>query len=140
MHLFRKLIENNMNWEVCAEFVLHLYSWCFQKLLLLVGIWLWWFQYNSKQQYNPKPKMSTIASSSTWKALAQHQKAMQNVHMRDLFAQDPKRFDNFSLKFNDILFDFSKNIITQETLGLLLNLANEVNLKGWIERMFTGEK
>ncbi len=60
--------------------------------------------------------------------------------MRDLFADDPKRFDKFSLRFGDIILDYSKNRITTETVPLLLDLAREVQLKQWIEKMFTGEK
>jgi len=60
--------------------------------------------------------------------------------MRDLFHQDPKRFEKLSFHFQDILVDLSKNIITEETLKLLLDLANERNLKQWIDKMFNGEK
>ncbi len=59
--------------------------------------------------------------------------------MRDLFAQDPTRFESYSLKLNDILFDYSKNRITQETLGLLLQLAEEADVSGWRDKMFAGE-
>jgi glucose-6-phosphate isomerase len=60
--------------------------------------------------------------------------------MRDLFAQDPDRFSRFSLWFNDILVDFSKNRITEETVELLVGLAREVNLEDAIEQMFAGDK
>lgn len=59
--------------------------------------------------------------------------------MRDLFANDPQRFNRFSLKFNDILFDYSKNRITEETLSLLIELAEKSHLSEWIERMFRGD-
>jgi glucose-6-phosphate isomerase len=59
--------------------------------------------------------------------------------MRDLFAQDPERFIKFSIRFRDILVDFSKNRITEETLNLLLSLAEEIDLRDAIERMFTGD-
>jgi len=59
--------------------------------------------------------------------------------MRDLFAQDPERFGRFSIRFHDILVDFSKNRITEETLNLLLGLAEEIDLRDAIESMFTGE-
>lgn len=75
-----------------------------------------------------------------WRALQTHRQTMKDVHMRDLFAQDSNRFDRFSLTFNDILFDYSKNRITAETMSLLLDLANQANLKAHIEAMFTGEK
>ncbi len=84
--------------------------------------------------------MSTLSSSPTWLALTQHFQEIQNIHMRDLFAQDPQRFAHYSLRFGDILFDYSKNRITEQTLLLLLNLARESNLSQQMERMFNGEK
>ena len=60
--------------------------------------------------------------------------------MRDMFVADPARFDKFSLKFNDILLDFSKNRITETTLKLLLQLARECGVEEWRDKMFSGEK
>jgi glucose-6-phosphate isomerase len=60
--------------------------------------------------------------------------------MKELFAQDPNRFHAFHLEFNDILVDYSKNRITSETISLLLELANEANVKAAAEAMFNGEK
>lgn len=60
--------------------------------------------------------------------------------MRDLFAQDAKRFDKFSLKFADILFDYSKHRITDETLPMLFQLAREAKIEDWRDKMFAGEK
>lgn len=60
--------------------------------------------------------------------------------MRDLFAQDAKRFDKFSLKFADILFDYSKHRITGETLPMLFQLAREAKIEEWRDKMFAGEK
>jgi glucose-6-phosphate isomerase len=65
---------------------------------------------------------------------------MKQIHLRDLFEEDPHRFEKFSLKSNGILLDYSKNRITEETWSLLLDLATQVNLKGWVEKMFAGEK
>ena len=79
-------------------------------------------------------------ATRSWKKLEDHFKETKSVHMRDLFAQDPDRFSKFSLRFNDILVDYSKNRITQETLQLLLDLADEINLREAIERMFSGDK
>jgi len=79
-------------------------------------------------------------NSKAWQALKEHRQEIDSVHMRDLFQKNPKRFETFSLRFNDILFDYSKNRITEETLKLLIDLANEADLKGMTERMFTGEK
>ncbi len=84
--------------------------------------------------------MSALTESPAWIALQQHYQEMQNVHMRDLFAQNPQRFAQFSLRFGDILFDFSKNRINEMTLALLLDLARQANLDQQIEAMFTGQK
>jgi glucose-6-phosphate isomerase len=84
--------------------------------------------------------MPSISSSRAWSVLAEHCRAIQDVHMRDLFAQDPRRFQRFSLRFDDMLFDYSKNRITEETLRLLVSLAREANVETWRERMFSGDK
>jgi glucose-6-phosphate isomerase len=84
--------------------------------------------------------MTALTQSPAWIALAHHQKQMAHQHLRDLFAATPERFSEFSLMFEDILLDYSKNLITHETLDLLLALAKDVELPLWIERMFTGEK
>ncbi len=65
---------------------------------------------------------------------------MAQVHLRDLFAADPRRFQSFSLRQDDLLLDVSKNRITAETVGLLLDLARQADLEGWRTRMFAGEK
>ena len=78
--------------------------------------------------------------TEAWKKLKEHFREMKSVHMKDLFEEDKDRFSKFSLTFEDILVDFSKNIITEETLKLLLKLANEVELKDAINKMFSGEK
>ena len=84
--------------------------------------------------------MSTLINTPVWTQLEQHYQAIRSVNMRDLFAQDPDRFTRFSLRLDDILFDFSKNRITADTLKLLLDLANQANLREKIEAMFTGKK
>lgn len=87
--------------------------------------------------------MRSINPSQTaaWRALEQHFAQMKNVHMRDLFAQDKDRFTHFSATFDgQILVDFSKNRITQETLKHLLALAKETELESAINSMFQGEK
>ena len=84
--------------------------------------------------------MSTLTSSAAWKALETHQGEMADVHMRDLFTQDPQRFRKFSLQFQDLLLDYSKNRITEKTMQLLRDLARQADLKGWTEKMFNGEK
>ncbi|BBG61004.1 glucose-6-phosphate isomerase [Providencia rustigianii] len=87
--------------------------------------------------------MKSINPSQTaaWRALEQHFAQMKDVHMRDLFAQDTQRFTKFSATFDDqILVDFSKNRITQETLDKLLALAKETELEDAIKSLFSGEK
>lgn len=84
--------------------------------------------------------MSALTSSSAWKALEAHYQSIQSLQMRDLFAQDPQRFETFSVRFQDILLDYSKNRITSETMALLFALAEQANLKAAIAAMFSGEK
>src|SRR5258706_4334764 len=84
--------------------------------------------------------MSTLTSSAAWSALQQHYEEIRNVHMRDLFAQDPQRFEHFSLRFGNVLFDYSKNRITEKTMTMLLGLAKQARLDQRIEAMFTGAK
>ena len=75
-----------------------------------------------------------------WQALRQHAGQMQSVTMRDLFDSDPARFDRFSLTLDDMLLDYSKNRITDETLAHLQALAGQCELPDWIERLFSGER
>ncbi|RMH62447.1 MAG: glucose-6-phosphate isomerase [Zetaproteobacteria bacterium] len=84
--------------------------------------------------------MSELICSEAWQKLERHAARMRQVHMRDLFAEDEQRFARFSLRLDDILLDYSKNIITEETIRLLVRLAEQQDLRGWIERMFNGEK
>lgn len=84
--------------------------------------------------------MATLHKLPVWQKLSQHQQAISSLHMRDMFAQDAKRFEKFSLKFADILFDYSKHRITEETLALLFQLAREAKIEDWRGKMFTGEK
>ena len=81
-----------------------------------------------------------ITQTDEWKALENHYSAMSKIHLRDLFASDSNRFGKYSIRLKDLLFDYSKNIITDETLDLLLKLASRANLKENIEAMFSGEK
>ena len=77
---------------------------------------------------------------NAWAELKTHYDAIGSVHMRKLFAEDPQRFDRFTLEACGLLLDYSKNRITEQTLDLLLNLAREADLEGWVQRMFSGEK
>ncbi len=85
-------------------------------------------------------KPAPLTTTPAWKALAKHRKKMNRVTMTDLFAKDAKRFATFSLTLDDMLVDFSKNRITNETLRLLFNLAREAKVEDWREKMFSGEK
>src|SRR5271166_592753 len=84
--------------------------------------------------------VTALSSSTAWRALADRHARIAHVQMRGLFAQDPQRFQRFSLRFQDILLDYSKNRITEETMRLLRALAVEADVRGWAERMFRGEK
>ena len=84
--------------------------------------------------------MSRLTISQAWKSLAEHKDVMAPQHMRDLFAADPSRFDSLSLQWGDMLLDYSKNIVTTETMRLLRNLAAQADLPAWIQRMFKGDK
>ncbi|QCQ21694.1 glucose-6-phosphate isomerase [Desulfoglaeba alkanexedens] len=84
--------------------------------------------------------MSQLTQSPRWKALREHRREMAGVRMRDLFAADPQRFQRFSLRLGDLLVDFSKNLITEKTLGLLLELAHQQRLSEQIQAMFRGDR
>lgn len=83
---------------------------------------------------------SNLTQSPAWQKLAAHQKQLETTTMRELFAKDPDRFNKFSIEFGGILYDFSKNRITEETLDLLVSLAEQAKVKEMAEAMFTGEK
>ncbi|RMG30473.1 MAG: glucose-6-phosphate isomerase, partial [Gammaproteobacteria bacterium] len=84
--------------------------------------------------------MSELTRTPAWQALIDHWHEVRDLHMRDLFREDPQRAERFSLRHEDLLLDYSKNRITAETLGLLLDLAREADVEGWRERMFRGER
>ena len=77
--------------------------------------------------------------TKAWKALEAHFETIKDTHLKDLFQQNAGRFEDFSIHFEDILVDYSKNRITKETLDLLVQLAEETGLKTAIESQFTGE-
>ena len=78
--------------------------------------------------------------TTAWKKLKDHHRAMKKRHMADLFRLDKERFSAYSLRFEDILVDYSKNIITKETMRLLFGLARECRVKDAVESMFSGER
>ena len=78
-------------------------------------------------------------TTKAWKNLSQHYSDTKNIHLRDLFASDAHRAQEFSLQWKDFLLDFSKNRITTETMDLLVQLADEVKLKDAIDNYFQGD-
>ena len=84
--------------------------------------------------------MTNLTRYPVWDKLCQHQKTIAKTHMRDLFANDSARFDKYSLKFEDLLLDYSKHRMTDETLPLLMQMAREAKTENWRDRMFAGEK
>jgi len=84
--------------------------------------------------------MSPLTDSAAWKALVAHYEATKDVHMKDMFAADPDRFSKLSLQFEEILFDFSKNRVSEETMSLLYALAEQTDVQGMAKKMYSGEK
>ena len=84
------------------------------------------------------PKINPTVTTA-WNLLEQHALEMKQVHMKELFAKDADRFKKYACYFDELVFDFSKNIINDETLKHLLQLANECKLKDAVEAMFNGD-
>ncbi len=82
----------------------------------------------------------TITASQAWADLCAHRHQLGTAHLRDLFAGDPGRVASLSLPFDGILYDFSKQRLTRETIGLLLKLAEQAGVSERIDRMFAGDK
>ncbi|HVE61701.1 MAG TPA: glucose-6-phosphate isomerase [Chitinophagaceae bacterium] len=78
-------------------------------------------------------------TTNSWKSLEEHARMMKQTQMKDLFQQDPDRFKKLAFCFNDLVVDLSKNIISDETIKLLIQLANECQLKQAIDAMFEGD-
>jgi glucose-6-phosphate isomerase len=83
---------------------------------------------------------AALTERPAWKALAAHQKKIRDVHLRELFAADPKRGERLTAEAVGIFLDYSKNRITDETLALLVQLAGECGLRERIDAMFRGDK
>jgi glucose-6-phosphate isomerase len=77
--------------------------------------------------------------TKAWEGLSQHFNKVEGLHLKDILQNDPKRFEKYSIQFEDILVDLSKNRITDETIELLLSLAKETKLDEAIKAMFNGE-
>ena len=89
---------------------------------------------------NTTPKTQTLMGRPAWKKLEKHYRKISNVHLRSLFADDPKRGERLVTEDIGIYLDYSKNRITDETIRLLVNLAEECGLRERIEAMFQGQK
>jgi glucose-6-phosphate isomerase len=83
--------------------------------------------------------MTNPTRYASWQQLAQHVQSLKQVHLKTLFKEDPARFDKFSIELPQFLFDYSKNLITEETKAGLLALAREAQVESWRSKMFAGE-
>src|SRR5215472_5850877 len=81
-----------------------------------------------------------VTGESAWAALASHYKIISRLHLRQLFADDPKRGERMAVEAAGLYLDYSKNRVTDETLRLLFQLADESGLRSRIDAMFSGEK
>jgi glucose-6-phosphate isomerase len=81
-----------------------------------------------------------VPSDTVWRALSEHADRIEQQHLAELFALDPGRFADLSRRCGPLLFDFSKQRLTADTLKLLVALADSRDLRGWIHRLFAGEK
>jgi glucose-6-phosphate isomerase len=81
-----------------------------------------------------------LSELPTWQKLKDHRKTWEGLRMRELFKADPGRFERYSITLDDFLLDYSKNLINEETLALLRQLASDANVPAWTEAMFNGEK
>jgi glucose-6-phosphate isomerase len=93
----------------------------------------------SNEAANGSAMTGSPAQLPAWRALQDHQRHAAGLSLRELFERDPRRFDKLSLQCADILFDYSKHRVTDETVRLLLALARECELPGWIARLFDGD-
>src|SRR4051812_43667619 len=87
-----------------------------------------------------QPTTTPLTSRPAWAALRAHHAEVAGTHLRDLFGADPARGERFAAKACGIYLDYSKNRVTEETLRLLLQLAEESGLRERIGAMFAGEK
>ncbi|HEX4877584.1 MAG TPA: glucose-6-phosphate isomerase [Chitinophagaceae bacterium] len=79
-------------------------------------------------------------STAAWKALQEHAREMNGMHIKTLFRDDPERFKKFALCLDEMVFDYSKNLFTEKTMALLLQLAHECRLPDAMKAMYQGEK
>ncbi len=84
--------------------------------------------------------VADLTRSEEWAALKRHRQALAKTRIADLFRQDSDRFSKFSLALDEFAFDFSKNLVTEETMRLLRDVARAADVAGWRDRMFAGER
>ena len=82
----------------------------------------------------------STSKQTAWQALEHHHKTMQGLHLRKLFADDPKRGERLTVEAAGVYLDYSKHLINDDTLGLLVDLAEQAGLRARIDAMFRGEK
>jgi len=87
-----------------------------------------------------KAAIKPLTRRAAWKSLAEHSKQVRKLHLRELFAQDARRGERFTAEAAGLFLDYSKNRITETTLELLLQLAQESELRAKLDAMFSGEK
>jgi glucose-6-phosphate isomerase len=83
--------------------------------------------------------VADLSRSAEWVALKRHRQSLAKTRIADLFRDDPQRFQHFSLQLDEFAFDFSKNLVTADTMQLLRDLARVADVAGWRDRMFAGE-
>ncbi len=88
----------------------------------------------------PRSGLTLLRDRPAWKALEAHYDNLRKVHLRQLFSEDPKRAEKFTIEAAGLYFDYSKNRITDETIWLLIELAEQSGLRERIDAMFRGEK
>ncbi|HEX8325483.1 MAG TPA: glucose-6-phosphate isomerase [Tepidisphaeraceae bacterium] len=84
--------------------------------------------------------MSTLTRTAAWQALVEHHATIEKTTLRELFDAQTDRFDRFSIRFEDLLLDYSKNRVTDETMKRLFDLARQQKVEAWRDRMFGGDK
>lgn len=115
-------------------------------LLLLPNVFSCPHSSSLVQNQTPIMSFSQTSELKAWQLLQEHYTTAKSIVLKDLFARDPQRFEKFSRKFkndadsSEILFDFSKNFLTDETLKLLVQLAKEAGVEKLRDQMFKGEK
>ncbi len=92
------------------------------------------------QAATKRQRIERLTKRNAWKALQTHYKQVREFHLRNLFADDPKRGERMTAEGVGLYLDYSKNRVTDETMKLLLQLAEELGLRGRIDAMFRGEK